>query len=363
MSTNIHCNLPYEELSNEELDIIESRLYPNEYSFGGFLALDERLKIVHANDRDTLNEKGITYDQIADVLETFVGKYYRKSSLGRYDDIIDGKYKVDANQYKGVQTCPFQNSKLDNKTHFEYGSSDLIVTNIENNQKVQFGTLLPHLIRCHHFFEGPKSPYRVDPAYIIDFFDIKPNVDYTPKYKDLITWRLSESSSHISYTYEQLNVIFSAALVKYDTGNEGVYCLLMPKLNNCALQSMIKDMCNKHFSNQEFWKSYYLYKRADHVSFNQDIILHNYKDLRLYKILSDTEIDLKVNKQILKMQDFKDNNIVNDDMQLYVYNFNNKKYQFSIITNNIRFEYNDDDAYSVYRINKHTYIPLDDTDV
>lgn len=212
MSNNIHCNLPYDELSNEELDRIELRLYPYKYSNGGFLALDEKLKIVHDNDKDVLDKLCITYDQIADVLQTFIGKYYRMCSLGRYNDIIDGKYKIDADQYKGFQTCPFQNLKLDNET-YGYRSADLFVTNIENNKKIQFGTLLPHLIKCHHFFEGPKSPYRVDPTYVIDFFNIKPGIDYAPKYKNLITWQSTSSSSCIDYTDDQLNSVFMVALI------------------------------------------------------------------------------------------------------------------------------------------------------
>lgn len=84
--------------------------------------------------------------------------------------------------------------------------------------------------------------------------------------------------------------------------------------------------------------------------------------IRRFTILSDEEIDLKVNKQILKIKEFKDNNNVTDDMQLYVYNLSKKEYKFSTTVNNIPFNYNDDCVYNTYMIHKSTYIPIDDAD-
>ena len=71
------CNLAYEELELDELKQIEQRMYPGMMSDTGFLQEGETLNEVYQADKSFLTSINISYDQIADRLQTILGKYYR----------------------------------------------------------------------------------------------------------------------------------------------------------------------------------------------------------------------------------------------------------------------------------------------
>ena len=61
--------------------------------------------------------------------------------------------------------------------------------------------MLFHQITAHHFFQSESSAYRVDPAVLIQFFNLQPRVDYkvpTKEYK----WR---SLAYVSISEERCN--------------------------------------------------------------------------------------------------------------------------------------------------------------
>jgi len=131
------------------------------YSKGGFLGRGEGLLEVVHGDEETVRNLGVTHDEIADRIEYFI-KSYRFGEK----DIIDDKYEVNADGYMGMQECPWEDPA-------DYGAMDYSVKNLRLNETLSFPGLIVHLIRAHHFYEGRKSPYRVDPVHAVRVLDLK----------------------------------------------------------------------------------------------------------------------------------------------------------------------------------------------
>ena len=74
METKFHCNHSIEQLSNEELELIQSKMYAGGMSESGFLAPSETLLDIYEKDHRYLNSVGITYKQIVDRIKTIFGK-------------------------------------------------------------------------------------------------------------------------------------------------------------------------------------------------------------------------------------------------------------------------------------------------
>lgn len=70
--------------------------------------------------------------------------------------MVEDKYVIKTICYMGAQECPFQNKDLDKSYHgYEYGSTDFVINGKKDlTNKIQFNTLLVHMIKKHHFFEG-----------------------------------------------------------------------------------------------------------------------------------------------------------------------------------------------------------------
>lgn len=95
----------------------------------------------------------------------------------------------------GAEQCPFQ-SPDDKRYHsYEYGSHDWIFVNPQTKEYLHIGDLLFHQITKHHFFQSPSSPYRVDPAKMINFFRLRPNVSYQTQYRKYQWWRSNGGQS------------------------------------------------------------------------------------------------------------------------------------------------------------------------
>jgi hypothetical protein len=182
------CDCSFEEFSSETLiEIQDERMRPGQLSADGFLLNNESIMTVYQSDKDYLKSVNITYDQCADIFELIQWKKKRIKDIAMdrfklvpvIDYAIDGIWQCDTVKWMGAQECPFQ--QKDNKKYYghQYGDADMIITNIKAGfSTIVVNTLLPHIIRNHHFFEGNVSN-RVSPANIIGFFDLQPNVDYS----------------------------------------------------------------------------------------------------------------------------------------------------------------------------------------
>ena len=218
----IHCNQHNDLLSETEFKLIESRMYPGGYSESGFLGYNywlfsERLIDVIEKDNAYLKSVSITHNQIADALDYIIDGYqnfYKQNWKIRFyqpELIIDDMYIVKPVSYMGAQKCPFQNENLDPKYHgHDYGDTDVTIKNIKTGQELSFNTLLPHMIRCHQFFEGSKCKHRLEPSRVIEMFCLKPGVD-TPIAKDIKMYK-SSVDRFLLERFAEDNRIFSNAL-------------------------------------------------------------------------------------------------------------------------------------------------------
>jgi len=287
---SVHCNIATGNLSAEEISIVESRMYPGKYSKAGFLAEDEKLLTVIEQDRQTIQYFDITYEQIADILK-YIEIKYRKSGLKTA--LIDEKYQVSSFCPANPQECPFQNQELDDYYHgHDYGNINLTVKNVTTGKTIIFGNLLVHLIRAHHFFEGPKSPYRLDPVDVIELFDLKPGVVYTPKYKTIEEWCNLSSVSRCMYGKEDIDILCSVCLGRYDIGVSGILCILLPcpRINNIIKYAREKGSTFE-------WISYFYDRYEDDRKVAIDYNLFD-DDI----ILTDKEICQEISDEIEKIE-------------------------------------------------------------
>ena len=202
-----------QELSANQIAEIERRMRPGASSQGGFLANREQLAKVIARDEEACAKRGISPEQIADRLETLVGRADRRVSLalaiGDQDarSMIDGfmndegegvsieGFRITGHHFRGLQECPFS----DECERSPYACANYTLIQLQSSRAITFPGLIFHLIRDHHFFEGD-VPYRLDPGRAIDALELRPGIDYAPIYATETCWR---PSSFTSNTYEK----------------------------------------------------------------------------------------------------------------------------------------------------------------
>jgi hypothetical protein len=218
-------------------------MLPGRWSQGGFLGPDDPLQAVIAADRATLEQLGVSHQQIAtkldELLDAAVAAYQdefgeaihafnaelaasdtraldtvAKPALRHDLDAVEvelrlgrlpaetagaciGPFQVLLQLYLGYQYCPFTilnrpwsndvpgipivDQSVDERSvilslqmglelpcrpgqTYRYAELDFLVINRETGDYLAGPCLIVHLIREHHFFEGPGSPYRVEPV-------------------------------------------------------------------------------------------------------------------------------------------------------------------------------------------------------
>lgn len=165
-------------LSMPKEKFIESSMRPGQLSMGGFLGVDESLTEILKMDDETVKRLGLTHEQIASRIEYFLKlaeeiEFFDPKELiikQREGRLVDGKYLVGRNTWRGGQSCPWEDTKL----FMPYGHIDCFVKNKELGEQLNFPGGIVHLIREHHFYEGRGSPYRVDPERAVRILEIKP---------------------------------------------------------------------------------------------------------------------------------------------------------------------------------------------
>uniref|UniRef100_A0A6C0BNV8 Uncharacterized protein n=1 Tax=viral metagenome TaxID=1070528 RepID=A0A6C0BNV8_9ZZZZ len=215
----------------KDVQVVEDRCRLTETPM---LGSEESLKAVIDADTKTLESLGLTHDQLADFMEdlqircrqarnpmhwssiiAMMSKLFGKAAdQPSLDDFIlpqglivcadgwclqrviqapVGPFTVTQFSWGGSHRCPFQISEDKKYYGYEYGADDILVE--RDGKYMKWGSLLPHIIRQHHFFEGPSSKYRVDPEEFARFFDLQAGVDYkTPSHLET-RWCHGSSSS------------------------------------------------------------------------------------------------------------------------------------------------------------------------
>jgi hypothetical protein len=143
---------------------VEARMRPGAFSRTGFLGPNERLSDVIAADFETLRNLNVTYAEIASRLDALITAAETSSDHRACVGALECRIQV----YQGFQICPWAPSPYPAQCSAGLGvrhaSVDWQIRNVETGKVVKGPGLMVHLIRDHHFFEGPESANRVDPT-------------------------------------------------------------------------------------------------------------------------------------------------------------------------------------------------------
>ena len=122
------------------------------------------------HDQSVLQELGLAYNDLAEPLDKLL-----KSALQTNKTQINF-FGIRLEKFKGYQICPWavdpHHQQCTAGGGVDFGSIDWVITNTRRKIKVSGPGLIVHLIRDHHFFEGLKSPYRVEPLALAKLFEL-----------------------------------------------------------------------------------------------------------------------------------------------------------------------------------------------
>lgn len=133
----------------------------------GFLQNDQKLKKVIKDDKRFLKSNNLIFHDVAQCLEII---HYKCVEMDRNSPNEDYEtknwHKVDTNisvaydliQTMGSQVCPFLKN---GKSCSDTGKMFTIRNDITNDE-IRLNYLIIHMIKRHHFCEGPDTPYRFD---------------------------------------------------------------------------------------------------------------------------------------------------------------------------------------------------------
>lgn len=139
---------------------------PSEVGSGkGFLGKDENLLDVLVMDNAYVVDKlGLTHQDLARPLHAaaaigYADRFNEKGVTFRYHG---HEYHVKMICYKGAQLSPFLDKTLT--------TCDAIVENRTTGKKMKYSPLVPHMIERYGFYEGRGTPYRIEPAEVLELF-------------------------------------------------------------------------------------------------------------------------------------------------------------------------------------------------
>jgi hypothetical protein len=243
-----------DEFSTEHLGKLSQRFKDTcdeDGSTVGFLHKDDDLLDLYNKDLQLLDSYGITFQQVADVLQNMIEKYKRKKALisdwdvnfdhrveqlhkkqienlsdeilnmrcnGGYDYynfhvkstdpiVIDDRYVVTSTSFWGFQICPFIGGLCTEEDFVHIrdemgGGNDYWIHDIETRQSLKFNDLHIHLVRDHGFFEGHVY-HRLEPLDVVTFFSLQSGIDYSPRYLYENRWLYINEGGDISPCYQE----------------------------------------------------------------------------------------------------------------------------------------------------------------
>ena len=150
--------------------LIYDNFTPGKITKEGFLGDDTRhIHDIIAADMHTLDQLGVTQEQIADRLQYFIEE--GKKGL---ESVVDlGDFTTQVIWSRGMLPSPFADPKK------LYHKIIATVVNKQLQKTIRYTQLNVHLIRDHGFFEGKTSVFRLEPAEVVQVLDIKPESSAT----------------------------------------------------------------------------------------------------------------------------------------------------------------------------------------
>jgi hypothetical protein len=126
---------------------------------GGFMGTDSRsaAEVIDA-DIAELSKLGFATEQLASRMQEITNK--AKGGLGTWVK-VDDKRQAMVEEAKGPAICPWPHPG-------RYVKRVTTVERLDSGETVRWSDLNIHLIAEHSFFEGRGSPFRIQPAKLID---------------------------------------------------------------------------------------------------------------------------------------------------------------------------------------------------
>jgi hypothetical protein len=95
---------------------------------------------------------------------------------GNKEKTVIDSFEVRLERFKGFQICPWaldpHHQQCSAGKGVQYGAVDWQIKNKRKKITLSGPGLIVHLIRDHHFFEGLKSPCRVDPSDLAKLLEL-----------------------------------------------------------------------------------------------------------------------------------------------------------------------------------------------
>jgi len=154
---------------------------PGAVSQAGFLGAEERLEDVLAADARTLDELGLTAEQLAAPLDRLLDA--AEEAPGR-STRADNQFEISIELFTGFQICPWAPSPHSGQCSagggVRHASVNWRLRNLRSGKHLNGPGIIVHLIRAHGFFEGVGSPHRVDPRALAQILDLGPASEPEP---------------------------------------------------------------------------------------------------------------------------------------------------------------------------------------
>lgn len=201
-TTKLHCNYTNDVLDATEWDRIDAACKSR-----GHIADNANVKDIIQCDEKKLSDRGITFRQLDDFFKKLVEHVNYEITHGwEFKHISDAECDIVEKVFKGInmsgwccwgrntvkifhdsitvlkltwggaEECPFK-SLNDKMYHgYEYGSVDYVF--MKGDEYIHIGDLLFHQIVKHHFFQDASSEFYVDVEKLIEFFNIRQDINY-----------------------------------------------------------------------------------------------------------------------------------------------------------------------------------------
>jgi hypothetical protein len=155
------------EINGITIRNLEAEMRPGASSSKGFLGKDEKLlDVLAADNRFVVEEKGLTHQDLARHLHAMGAVWGWKvlHQQAKQPFLYHGrKFQVIGYPTRGFQPSPFDD---DTKS-----GTNVFVKNLSNGKEIYYGLLVPFMVERYGFYEGHGTPYRLEPAKVLEVFD------------------------------------------------------------------------------------------------------------------------------------------------------------------------------------------------
>jgi len=151
------------ELNGRPIADLEVEMRPGQASAKGFLGADEKLlAVLAADNRLVVDEHRLTHQELAHHLRVLAAIGLKQPDR---EFLYHGsRFSVSFRHFRGWQASPFHDGTR--------SSSEAIINNITNGQRLEYSLLVPEMIERYGFYEGTGTPYRVAPERILAVLDL-----------------------------------------------------------------------------------------------------------------------------------------------------------------------------------------------